>query len=111
MSHHLIKPKALANNIDLRDTDKINNDIVFVVYTAKYSELTHSVKHTAFICESRKIYFRAEITKSIIFFLQALAFIPPIRDFFLREENYQNIKRPPGDIMFPLGRRVISFNL
>ncbi|KAK2566273.1 U4/U6.U5 tri-snRNP-associated protein 2 [Acropora cervicornis] len=34
--------------------------------------------------------------------LQALAFIPPIRDFFLREENYQKIKRPPGDIMFHL---------
>ena len=40
------------------------------------------------------------------FFLQALAFIPPVRDFFLREENYQNIKRPPGDIMFPLGKQV-----
>ncbi|CAH3045469.1 unnamed protein product [Porites lobata] len=37
--------------------------------------------------------------------LQALAFIPPVRDFFLREENYQNIKRPPGDIMFPLVNR------
>jgi len=35
-----------------------------------------------------------------------LAFIPPVRDFFLREENYQNIKRPPGDIMFPLGTRI-----
>ena len=35
---------------------------------------------------------------------QALAFVPPIRDFFLREENYQSIKRPPGDIMFPLGK-------
>lgn len=43
------------------------------------------------------------------FFLQALAFIPPIRDFFLREENYQNIKRPPGDIMFPLGKQF-NFN-
>ena len=40
------------------------------------------------------------------FILQALAFVPPIRDFFLREENYQNIKRPPGDIMFPLGRSI-----
>ncbi|XP_015764164.1 PREDICTED: U4/U6.U5 tri-snRNP-associated protein 2-like [Acropora digitifera] len=37
--------------------------------------------------------------------LQALAFIPPIRDFFLREENYQKIKRPPGDIMFHLVNR------
>ena len=39
-------------------------------------------------------------------FPQALAFIPPVRDFFLREENYQNIKRPPGDIMFPLGTGI-----
>ncbi|WP_459806183.1 hypothetical protein, partial [Herbidospora sp. RD11066] len=37
--------------------------------------------------------------------LQALAFIPPFRDFFLREENYQKIKRPPGDIMFHLVNR------
>ncbi|KAK3727510.1 hypothetical protein QZH41_018373, partial [Actinostola sp. cb2023] len=37
--------------------------------------------------------------------LQAFAFVPPIRNFFLREENYKNIKRPSGDIMFPLVQR------
>ena len=44
-------------------------------------------------------------------FPQALAFIPPVRDFFLREENYQNIKRPPGDIMFPLGTGIAFLSL
>ncbi|XP_031558310.1 U4/U6.U5 tri-snRNP-associated protein 2-like [Actinia tenebrosa] len=37
--------------------------------------------------------------------LQAFAFVPPIRNFFLREENYKDIKRPPGDIMFQLVQR------
>lgn len=34
--------------------------------------------------------------------LQAMAFVPPIRNYFLRDENYKDIKRPPGDTMFPL---------
>lgn len=29
--------------------------------------------------------------------LQALSQVVPLRDYFLREENYVNIKRPPGD--------------
>jgi len=29
--------------------------------------------------------------------LQALSHVVPLRDYFLREENYVNIKRPPGD--------------
>jgi len=29
--------------------------------------------------------------------LQALSHVVPLRDYFLREENYINIKRPPGD--------------
>jgi len=37
--------------------------------------------------------------------LQALAFVTPIRNFFLQEENYCSIKRPPGDTMFPLVQR------
>ncbi|XP_065672591.1 ubiquitin carboxyl-terminal hydrolase 39 isoform X2 [Hydra vulgaris] len=37
--------------------------------------------------------------------LQALVFVPPIRNYFLRVEHYNNIKRPPGDIMFPLVQR------
>jgi U4/U6.U5 tri-snRNP-associated protein 2 len=36
---------------------------------------------------------------------QALAQIPPIRDYFLREENYMQIKRPPGDQSFILVQR------
>eukprot|EP00111_Clytia_hemisphaerica_P019271 TCONS_00056889-protein len=31
-----------------------------------------------------------------------MAFIPPIRNYFLRDENYQDTKRPPGDTLFPL---------
>jgi len=38
------------------------------------------------------------------FYFQALAFIPPIRNYFLRDENYKDIKRPPGDMMFPFGK-------
>ena len=40
-----------------------------------------------------------------------MAFVPPIRNFFLIDDNYKNIKRPPGDIMFPLGRRKRVSNL
>lgn len=29
--------------------------------------------------------------------LQALCHVKPLRDYFLREENYENIKRPAGD--------------
>ena len=34
--------------------------------------------------------------------LQALVNVKPLRDYFLREENYQNIKVAPGDIMINL---------
>jgi len=34
--------------------------------------------------------------------LQAMAFVPPVRNFFLRHENYADIVRPPGDTMWPL---------
>ncbi|GIY82446.1 hypothetical protein CDAR_548501 [Caerostris darwini] len=37
--------------------------------------------------------------------LQALSHVPPLRDFFLREENYVCIKRPPGDTLFLLVQR------
>ncbi len=37
--------------------------------------------------------------------LQALSHVPPLRDYFLREENYNHIKRPPGDQMFLLVQR------
>lgn len=37
--------------------------------------------------------------------LQALVNIKPIREHFLREENYANIKVAPGDIMIGLVKR------
>ncbi|KAK2192021.1 hypothetical protein NP493_40g01015, partial [Ridgeia piscesae] len=37
--------------------------------------------------------------------LQALSHVAPLRNYFLREENYRNIKRPPGDQMFLLVQR------
>ncbi|XP_073180892.1 ubiquitin carboxyl-terminal hydrolase 39 isoform X1 [Lepidochelys kempii] len=37
--------------------------------------------------------------------LQALSNVPPLRNSFLEEENYKNIKRPPGGIMFLLVQR------
>ncbi|XP_053125871.1 U4/U6.U5 tri-snRNP-associated protein 2 isoform X1 [Hemicordylus capensis] len=37
--------------------------------------------------------------------LQALSNVPPLRNYFLEEENYKTIKRPPGDIMFLLVQR------
>ncbi|KAK2720118.1 ubiquitin carboxyl-terminal hydrolase 39-like [Artemia franciscana] len=37
--------------------------------------------------------------------LQALITVRPIRNYFLREENYKDIKRPPGDISFQLVHR------
>lgn len=37
--------------------------------------------------------------------LQALSHVPPLRNYFLREESYASIKRPPGDTMFLLVQR------
>ncbi|KAM3718023.1 U4/U6.U5 tri-snRNP-associated protein [Dirofilaria immitis] len=37
--------------------------------------------------------------------LHALSHVPPLRDYFLREENYINIKRPPGDKLTLLPKR------
>ncbi|ELU09579.1 hypothetical protein CAPTEDRAFT_165273 [Capitella teleta] len=37
--------------------------------------------------------------------LQALSHVAPLRNYFLQEENYNTIKRPPGDQMFLLARR------
>ena len=36
---------------------------------------------------------------------KALSHVAPLRNYFLREENYRNIKRPPGDQMFLLVQR------
>ena len=35
----------------------------------------------------------------------ALSHVPPLRDYFLREENYAHIKRPPGDKLSLLPQR------
>ncbi|VDM11220.1 unnamed protein product [Wuchereria bancrofti] len=37
--------------------------------------------------------------------LHALSHVPPLRDYFLREESYINIKRPPGDKLTLLPKR------
>lgn len=37
--------------------------------------------------------------------LQAFSHVSPLRNYFLREENYNSIKRPPGDQMFLLVQR------
>ncbi|VDN00959.1 unnamed protein product, partial [Thelazia callipaeda] len=37
--------------------------------------------------------------------LHALSHVPPLRDYFLREENYIEIKRPPGDKLTLLPKR------
>ena len=37
--------------------------------------------------------------------LQAFSHVSPLRSYFLREENYAGIKRPPGDQMFLLSQR------
>jgi len=37
--------------------------------------------------------------------LQALSHVTPIRDFFLREQNYAAVRRPPGDSAFLLVQR------
>lgn len=37
--------------------------------------------------------------------LQALAFVKPLRNYFMQELNYSTMKRPPGDTMLPLVQR------
>lgn len=39
------------------------------------------------------------------FAAQAFSNVPPLRNYFLEEENYRGIRRPPGDIMFLLVQR------
>lgn len=39
--------------------------------------------------------------------LQALTHVTPLRNYFLREENYAAIKRPPGDSIFNLVQRFV----
>ncbi len=36
---------------------------------------------------------------------KALSNVPPLRNYFLEEDNYCRIRRPPGDIMFLLVQR------
>ena len=38
--------------------------------------------------------------------LQIVSHIPPIRDFFLQDQNYKSISRPPGDILKILLQRL-----
>lgn len=38
--------------------------------------------------------------KSKFHLFQALSHVTPLRNFFLQEDNYKKIKRPPGDQMF-----------
>ncbi|XP_050740730.1 U4/U6.U5 tri-snRNP-associated protein 2 isoform X2 [Drosophila biarmipes] len=37
--------------------------------------------------------------------LHALSHVGPLRDYFLREQSYAHVKRPPGDSMFTLVQR------
>lgn len=37
--------------------------------------------------------------------LQSLSHVAPLRDYFLREENYSKVKRPPGDSSYTLVQR------
>ncbi|XP_019658938.1 U4/U6.U5 tri-snRNP-associated protein 2 isoform X3 [Ailuropoda melanoleuca] len=46
-----------------------------------------------------------EIIDSSLEDITALSNVPPLRNYFLEEDNYKNIKRPPGDIMFLLVQR------
>ncbi|KAK3089752.1 hypothetical protein FSP39_006198 [Pinctada imbricata] len=41
--------------------------------------------------------------------LQAFAHVSPLRNYFLQEESYKKIKRPPGDIMITLVQRFGEF--
>ena len=36
---------------------------------------------------------------------KSLSHVAPLRNYFLKEENYRKIKRPPGDIAFLLVQR------
>jgi len=42
--------------------------------------------------------------------LHALAHVPPLRDYFLNEDNYASIKRPPGDKLSLLPQRFGELN-
>lgn len=46
---------------------------------------------------------KANDYSNVIF--HALSHVPPLRDYFLREENYVHIKRPPGDKLAMLPQR------
>lgn len=42
---------------------------------------------------------------NLLCLFKAFSNVPPLRNYFLEEENYRGIRRPPGDIMFLLVQR------
>ena len=104
-AYHMIKCQyqnsCLVNHVQrILDTETLMT--LFTALCLCFSYISYNCHQSTWNLQSWefKWFFRCNC------FPQALAFIPPVRDFFLREENYQNIKRPPGDIMFPLGTGI-----
>ena len=52
-----------------------------------------------------EVVFHNKWNISTSFLLQALSHVSPLRNYFLQEENYKKIKRPPGDQMSILVQR------
>uniref|UniRef100_A0A8C1ZQG8 Ubiquitin carboxyl-terminal hydrolase 39 n=1 Tax=Cyprinus carpio TaxID=7962 RepID=A0A8C1ZQG8_CYPCA len=93
---HTLKFYCLPDNYEIIDSslEDITNQNTFKQYLGnKYSFESTMSPHVS-------------LSLSLSLSLsQALSNVPPLRNYFLEEENYRRIRRPPGDIMFLLVQR------
>lgn len=110
---HNLKFYCLPDNYEIIDTSL--NDIKYLLNPTFNNEAIKQIDSTD-IKPSRTIdgtlYYPGVVGLNNIkcndycnVVLQSLIHVTPLRNYFLREENYHHIKRPPGDSFFTLVQR------
>ncbi|KAK1338209.1 hypothetical protein QTO34_001323 [Cnephaeus nilssonii] len=112
LNPHTLKFHCLPDNYELIDSSL--EDITYVLkptftkqpiaHLAKQAKLSRTYDGTTYLPGIVGVNnIQANDYASAV--LQALSNAPPLRSYFLEEDNYKKIKRPPGDIMFLLVQR------
>ncbi|KAE9416739.1 hypothetical protein Angca_002495, partial [Angiostrongylus cantonensis] len=109
---HTLKFYCLPDNYEVDDPSL--EDIKYVLKPTYTKELIGSLdrQHRMARAYDDSTYFPGVVGLNNIkandycnVILHALSHVTPLRDFFLREENYESIKRPPGDKLALLPKR------
>ncbi|CAJ0590542.1 unnamed protein product [Cylicocyclus nassatus] len=109
---HTLKFYCLPDNYEVDDPSL--EDIKYVLKPTYTKELISSLdrQHRMARAYDDSTYFPGVVGLNNIkandycnVVLHALSHVTPLRDYFLREENYENIKRPPGDKLSLLPKR------